>query len=101
MQMLIAIEEMQSQQRAENGVTEIVLGVIGEEPYEQQQDLTNLVDLGTAFMDSSVISEMGLGDLPDDVRSVVLAERHRKETGAVLPSSFYKQERKDVNLNGK
>lgn len=101
MQMLIAIEEMQTQQRAENGVTEIVLGVIGEEPFAQGEEVTDLIELGTAFMDSSTIEEMGLADLPDDVRSVVLAERHRKETGAVLPSSFYKQDKKGLNADGK
>lgn len=80
---------MQSQQRAENGITEIVLGVIGEEPYEKQEDLTNLAELGEAFMNAGPITEMNLEDLPDDVRSVLLAETHRQQTGAVLPSSFY------------
>ena len=99
-QFLIAIEEMQTQQRAENGITEIVLGIIGETPFEQQEELTDLVALGTAFMDAGSVSELALNDLPDDVRSVFLAEKHRMESGAVLPSSFYKLDKDKVSDNG-
>lgn len=84
---------MQTQQRAENGIEEIIIGYIGHPPLEQEDELVDLVALGTQFMDSAGIYEMGLDDLPDDIRSVILAERHRKETGAILPSEFYKREK--------
>lgn len=83
---------MQSQQRAENGITEIIIGYVGHDPIQEEQELTSLIDLGTAFMDSAEVQEMKLDELPDDVRSVVLAEKHRKETGAILPSEFYKRD---------
>jgi hypothetical protein len=95
-QFLIAIEEMQTQQRAENGITEVIIGYVGEEPLDQagRGDVTNLTELGTQFMDAGTLYQSSLDGLPDDIRSVVLAEAHRQETGTVLPATFYKLDKK-------
>lgn len=100
LQLLVSVEEMQSQQRAENGIEEIIIGYIGHDPLEPEEELTDLVKLGTAFMESGVVSESTLQNLPDDVRSVVLAESHRRATGQVLPSSFYSQKWDEMNEGG-
>ena len=80
---------MQSQQRAENGIREIVLGYYGDDSHQSKQEYDN---------DSvgSVISEFGgseagptyvtnLDDLPPDLRAILLAENHRKQTGETKP----------------
>lgn len=97
MQFLIAIEEMQTQQRAENGVTEIVIGIIGEPAFEEKDEQTDLTALGTAFLDAGPVTNTSIDDLPDDVRSILLAEQHRKVSGVILPSSFYSRDKVQKN----
>jgi hypothetical protein len=86
---------MQTQQRAENGITEIIIGYVGEEELEQTDEVTDLTTLSTEFMGAGNVFDATLDGLPDDVRSVILAEQHRKESGTVLPSTFYQRNKSE------
>lgn len=80
---------MQSQQRAENGVKEIVLGYYGHDTEElpAKQTVTEVV----GGFDAGPVKQMNLDDLPEEVRSIFLAEQHRLETGEFIPSNVFRR----------
>ena len=68
---------MQSQQRAENGVREVVIGYAnGEETEDSLEDIDfeAVGEIGQA-------SEVQVAQLPEDVRDIYEAEMHRLRTG--------------------
>jgi hypothetical protein len=90
-QLLLYTEEMQSQQRAENGVKEVIIGYYGEES-EQPIELPSLQSAVSEFQDSGIgpMFDVSVEDLPDHVREVFLAEMHRMKTGEVRKATEFK-----------
>lgn|GEM_PF-4343067 len=84
--LLMYTEDMQSQQRAENGVKEIVLGYVGDEPIKEEES-QNVSDLASAI-DGNVIAT-NPSDLPDDLRAIWLADQHFKKTGELRSSDEF------------
>lgn len=87
LKLLLATEEMQSQQRTENGVEEIVIGYFsdpddGVHAYVPEFDVNEFDGMVTAS---------SIDDLPDSVRSVVLAEHHRLTTGEIKMTSEFER----------
>lgn len=80
---------MQSQQRAESGVKEIVLGYYGHDDEEILPEQTTSEVVG-AF-DGGPVKEMNIDDLPEDVRAIFLAEQHRLKTGECINSSEFRR----------
>lgn len=80
-------EDMQSQQRAENGVKEVVLGYIGHAPIEQEIETHSVTDLA-AGLDGQIITT-NASDLPDEMRAMWLADQHFKKTGELKPSDEF------------
>ena len=88
---------MQSQQRAEGGVKEIILGYIGHEDEDlgdEMHDDISASDLSEAF--DGKAKTVTVDQLPDDVREIFLAEQHRKQTGEVKKSTDFARG-KEVN----
>jgi hypothetical protein len=84
---------MQSQQRAEAGVREIVVGYVGRNytPEPEDIDMQSVMELGPAY-------EIGFNELPADIKDIVAAENHRMQTGEVLSvESFKKKKREGVS----
>lgn len=97
MQLLLYVEEMQSQQRAENGVKEIVVGYVDD-------DTIILEDIDTDGMAefanmNSAFEVASYHDLPPDILDVVLAENHRLATGEVLSMEAFKERMKAKEVN--
>ncbi len=86
--MLLAVEEAQTLQRAENGIEEIVIGYYSD-PDTEDQDETQDLDV-SQFSDLNM-EETALDALPDDLKSVYLAEVHRMKTGEIRPASEFEQ----------
>jgi len=84
--MLLYVEEMQSQQRAENGISEKIIGYVGYEwePEADEIDMTLIGEFGPAYTTS-------VKDLPRDLQDVLAAENHRLKTGEVLTVDAYKR----------
>ena len=81
---------MQAQQRAENGVEEIVVG------YYSDLDNINTLDEHqdfdvTEFSDMNMMEATAVDALPADLQSVYLAEMHRMKTGEVRPTSEFEK----------
>lgn len=85
---MLYVEEMQSQQRAENGIEEIVIGYADQDEFEPEDLDAN--DLGI-FDSMGTYSEVALHDLPPDIRDILLAENHRMRTGEVIGVQQYKE----------
>jgi hypothetical protein len=86
---------MQTQQRAENGVKEIIVGYIGHPPLmpdEDANDLGEVIDAATSAF-AGDIRETPLEELPADVRAILLAEKHRNKTGEVVSSDKFMPQR--------
>jgi hypothetical protein len=88
-QLLLYCEQMQMQQRAEAGIREIVAGYVGHEDIETTEDLPTLAEVTGGF-DAGPVKAMPIEDLPDDVRSVLLAEQHRLKTGKTVKTEVFK-----------
>lgn len=88
-QMLFYTEQMQTQQRVENGIREIVLGYYGHEQEDlgPDQTLSEVVE-EFAMLDGPMI-ETTIEELPDDLRSILLAENHRLKTGETRKASEF------------
>lgn len=80
-QLLLYTEDMQAQQRVENGVKEIILGYYGHEPDDNVSELDKTVAEVVGEFDGGPIIQTSMDELPDDVRSIFLAEQHRMKTG--------------------
>lgn len=88
LQLLVAVEDMQSQQRAEAGVQEIIIGYVGEDYDDSEEfDPTEL----TGF--EGPIYESSMDTLPPDIRDVVEVEMHRMRTGELLSIDQWKQKK--------
>jgi hypothetical protein len=87
--MMLAIEEMQSQVRAENGIKERIIGYVGRdwEPEPEELDVAALAEAG--------FKETKFDDLPEDIRDIVLAEHDRLKTGKVQTVESWKKERSE------
>jgi hypothetical protein len=80
---------MQMQQRAEAGIKEVILGYVGHEDDENTTaDLPTISEVVGGF-DAGPVKVMTLEELPDDVRSVFLAEQHRLKTGETIKSKEF------------
>lgn len=77
---------MQSQQRAEAGICEIVVGYVGRDwkPEPEDIDMQAVMELGPAY-------QIAFDDLPKDIRDIVGAENHRLQTGEVLSVEAFKK----------
>lgn len=82
--LLLATEEMQSQQRAENGVEEVVIGY-----FSDSDDAPAYIPEFDVGEFDGMVKETAIDDLPDDVRSVVLAEHHRLTTGEIKKTAEF------------
>ncbi len=96
-QLLLYVEEMQSQQRAENGIKEIVIGYYGHESETSTAPEQTIQDAVGQFNEAGAgsIQSVNVEDLPESVRDVFLAEQHRLRTGELRKASDFK-ERKGV-----
>lgn len=85
---------MQSQQRAENGVREVILGYYGDDSKPQQSyDNDSIATVVGDF--EGPVHATNLDDLPPDIRAILLAENHRKQTGETKPyTDFLREEDK-------
>jgi hypothetical protein len=83
--MMLAIEEMQTQIRAENGVQEKIVGYVGRDwnPDIEDLDISEFAGVG-AF------KETDFDDLPSDIQDIVKAEMHRMKTGEVVGVEQFK-----------
>ncbi|MGH7744595.1 MAG: hypothetical protein ACREQ5_07235 [Candidatus Dormibacteria bacterium] len=89
--MLLYTEEMQAQQRAENGVREVILGYYGHpETWIESSQGTQTVSEIVGDFDGGPIKQVGVADLPPEVLEVYLAEEHRRKTGQILKSTDFK-----------
>ena len=84
--LLLATEEMQAQQRAENGIEEIVIGY-----FSDPDDANVYVPEFDVSEFDGMITAGSIDDLPDGVRSVVLAEHHRLSTGEIKMTSEFER----------
>ena len=86
---------MQSQQRAENGIKEIVLGYVDDDEVILEEidtaGVAEFAELGQAFEVTSY------HDLPEDIRDIVLVENHRLATNEVLSIEAFKERMKGVS----
>lgn len=86
---------MQAQQRAENGIREVILGYYGhpetwiEHNREAAQETQTVAEVVGGF-DGGPIKQVNAVDLPPEVLEVYLAEEHRRKTGQVLKSTDFK-----------
>jgi len=81
---------MQMQQRAEAGIKEVILGYVGhEDEKDENTDLPTVSEVVGGF-DAGPVRAMNMEDLPEDVRSVLLAEQHRLKTGKTLKTEVFK-----------
>jgi hypothetical protein len=88
LQLLLAVEEMQSQLRAENGIKEIIVGYFGEkDDLIAISDSKEVADLMSSLDDNAMMVRPE--DLPPEVREIYLAEMHRLETGELRPASDF------------
>ena len=88
--MLYWTQEGQSQALAENGVREIVVGIIGhdEEP-EVQLGPVPINELATALgKQGQLVNEK---DLPEDIYWTLQAENHRARTGEIMTVEDYRK----------
>jgi hypothetical protein len=80
---------MQTQQRAEAGVREIIIGYVG---HEDDADLNagaqTLTDVLGAF--EGVAIESTVENLPEEIRAVYLAEMMRLKTGEIRKSADFR-----------
>jgi hypothetical protein len=75
---------MQSQQRAEAGIREIVVGYIGIDDIDATNEPLDVTSLMGALEDSGRFFETKEKDLPPWLHQVLIAERIRKETGKIV-----------------
>ena len=79
---------MQSQQRAENGIKEIVVGYVDEDTIILDDiDTTSIAE----FAESGGAYEVAYHDLPPDILDIVRAENHRLATGEVVSVEAFKK----------
>ena len=85
MGLLLATEDMQSQQRAQNGVEEIVIGY-----FSDNDDLgpDELPEFDVSEFDG-MITETSIDQLPKDIQAIIKAEHHRLTTGEIKKSSEF------------
>jgi len=84
--MLLYVEEMQSQQRAENGIEEKIVGYVGYEfePEVEDIDMAMIGEFGPAYTTS-------IKDLPQYIQHILSTEAHRLKTGEVLTVEAFKR----------
>jgi hypothetical protein len=87
---------MQSQQRAENGIKEIIIGYYGHESETSSAPESTVQDAIGAFNEAGAgpVHAVNAEDLPEEIREVYLAEQHRLRTGKFLKASEFRT-RKD------
>ena len=88
--MLLYVEQMQAQQRAEAGIKEVVIGYVGDEVPEEEL-IDELPDELMTMVASGEAMEVAMRDLPQDVKDILLAEHHRLRTGEVMTVEQFKQ----------
>jgi len=85
---------MQSQQRAENGIKEIVVGYVDDETlFLEDIDTKGMAE----FAESGSALEVSYHDLPIDILDIVRAENHRLATGEVVSIESFKER---INIKG-
>lgn len=82
--MLLALEEMQSHLRAENGIKERIVGYVGSD-WEPELEEVDFTEMGEEF------KQTDFSDLPEYIRDVVDAENHRIKTNELLTVDQYKE----------
>ena len=77
---------MQSQQRAEAGVKEKIIGYVGYD-WEPEPDAVDMLELGYV----GPASEVKVSELPQDIQDIFHAEMHRLRTGEVMTVETFKR----------
>jgi hypothetical protein len=92
-QLLLYVEEMQSQQRAENGIKEIVLGYYGHELNEVTPPEQSIQEAVGQFNEAGAgpIKQVNMEDLPEHLQEILRAEQHRLKTGEIRKSTEFKK----------
>jgi hypothetical protein len=80
---------MQTQQRAESGIKERIVGYYGSD-WTPEPDELDMDDLRT-MAEVGAFHEVDFKDLPEHIRDVVLAENHRMKTGQILTVDEFKK----------
>lgn len=89
--MLLYIEQMQTQQRIENGVREKIVGYLGDSDWEPDADAIDPSDMAMMAEVGTMMEAVNVDHLPDDIKWIYKAEQHRLKTGEIMTVQTYKE----------